>query len=75
MTCGDLDGFGHLLHLNDGGRLSSTVGNMSDRAITGLWLVIAAFQTFMLLLRATAMVAPRLREAAHITMDTANDGE
>jgi glycosyltransferase involved in cell wall biosynthesis len=53
-------------YLGQGGRLPAENGNLTYRAITGLWLIIASFQTFvfMLLQRATAMVAGRLREAS-----------
>lgn len=52
-------------YLSEGGRLPPEVGNLTYQAITGLWLVIASFQTFVFLLlqRATALVAARLREA------------
>jgi len=55
-----------VIYLNHGGRLPAPVGNVTYRAITGLWLVVAAFQTFVfvLLQRATAMVAARLREVS-----------
>lgn len=64
-------------YLNHGGRLPPPLGNLTYRAITGLWLIIAGFQTFVfvLLQRATAMVAARLREATATTRDTADDAD
>lgn len=58
-------------YLRHGGRLPPEVGNMTYRAISGLWLVVAGFQTFVfvLLQRATATVAARLREATRTTHD------
>jgi hypothetical protein len=73
LICGGVVLLGLLLlvpiivtYLNHGGRLPPQVGNMTYRAITGLWLVVAAFQTFVfvLLQRATAMVAARLRDVS-----------
>jgi glycosyltransferase involved in cell wall biosynthesis len=50
-------------YLRHGGRLSAD-SNATYHAITGLWLMIASFQTFVfvLLQRVSAMVAARLRE-------------
>lgn len=70
--CGGLGGLGLALlvpivvaYLRHGGRLPPAVGHTTHHAITGLWLVIASFQTFVfvLLLRVAAMLAARLREA------------
>jgi len=50
-------------YIQHGGRLPA-LSNATYRAITGLWLMIAGFQTFVfvLLQRVSAMVAARLRE-------------
>jgi glycosyltransferase involved in cell wall biosynthesis len=51
-------------YVDSGGRLPATT-TTTHHAITGFWLLIASFQTFVfvLLQRATALVAARLREA------------
>jgi glycosyltransferase involved in cell wall biosynthesis len=52
-------------YLQQGGQLSA-LSNATYRSITGLWLMIAGFQTFVfvLLQHVSAMVAARLREVS-----------